>query len=1052
MIEWNIFYKILGIPEDITEPTYYDLLGLHPKTCSVELVDRMLHKKRNRLRQNIPGPQFIPFVLKFEKEKLERAAKVLRDPQIRKKYNKYLRQKLYKRRHEKHKTDAKRRLLKQARHAVNSLLNPDKTLDDSKRPLLITKLKDLGIKESRINSLLAKIPISAAVVTRPGDEAMEYFIAAVDLAIGENLLTPDAEKKIMELARKLNIDKAQAVDKIDQTLKERNAQRGASDASLLKNDFENRVLTMVPNGLATEEQYRLLLALARADNVPETIAREVLDRCLKIVTTTEPTNEENYFDLTGYTYEDESVGILVTEEEHENKSVGVLVTEQESDETKSFLTAAGKNLLRRNLLPIALITIAVGILGVSAYLFITGSGRDSSRHKSSEQEIVLSNASAPLSKDSPTPVRNTETGHQRDNPKEYKPISNLQSRSRPPGNLNPNVESLNQTRSEQSQRIQRQLNITTADIRNNYSPNTRKNELLSDPAIMKELLADLALTMRLCYHRASYFSSGHTVSYTELSRLSKLLQMSKPMDRVNALAGQVDDPKPMPSVDLSTNIDTSNVKGHKTADDILANLNKRIKKRLNPKSMVIIYRELYELSKMSDPDIPQRLRKMMPGSNPRAMIAIARTIDKLSGGTSAHSAIAQFGRSSSSRSRRSIPLPSKTPVIEEPAWVPDPTIIKLLAVTAKYVELTATQLNNRQDTTRASATEYRRHREISCSPSEVGKDIINELDNIIEQLIFFAAGHPDKLYDDKAAIIAKQSIDHKLACKTVFQKAAVNFKTIGEILAMFIEQSESKNELKKEFGKVTKDWQQILSNTDNVIQEMRENCYYNLRIWDLLIEHNVNAAIVFQAGGRQPSNPVDSSASRGFAEKHNQEEHKRHEALNHLSKGLNAYVNGQFAAAVQELSKAQESKYVVLLANSILLIPLEKYITKCENAIREMSNCQKCKGTRLQACRECSGSGIKQWCPQCRGEDLVNRILKNVSFCRNCRGAGYIKECDECNGEGFVECDQCIGKVDIGTEEKKAINEFIAKASYLYSGGFDYFTAEALEPSPILQP
>ena len=294
MIEWNIFYRMLDIPEDITEPTYYHLLGLHPKTCSAELVERMLHKQRNRLRQNIPGPQFIPLVIKFEKEKLERAAEVLRDPQIRGKYNKYLRQKAHVRKREKQKGIAKQRLLNKARDIINSLLGPDKTLDDSKRPILMARLKELGIKESRINSLLERIPRPAEAVSMPQaqDEAMEYFTTAVDLAIGGNLLTQDAELKIMELARKLNIDEIQATNKIDEILKERSAQRGESEVPLLKREFENRVLTMVPNGLATQDQYRLLMALARADNVPDTIAREVLNRCLKIVTDTGPAQEE----------------------------------------------------------------------------------------------------------------------------------------------------------------------------------------------------------------------------------------------------------------------------------------------------------------------------------------------------------------------------------------------------------------------------------------------------------------------------------------------------------------------------------------------------------------------------------------------------------------------------------------------------------------------------------------------------------------------------------------------------------------------------------------
>ena len=238
MIEWNLFYKMLGIPEDITEPTYYDLLGVHPKTCNAEIVDSMLHKRRSRLRQNIPGPQFIPLVLKFEQKKLEKAATVLSNPKLREKYNRYLQRKALERKSEKHKDRTRHDLLLNARNIINSLLKPDKTLDDSNRPILVEKLRNLGIKESNINSLLERIPRPALETVKPNDESMDYFVTAVDLAIGGNMLTPDAERKIMELAKKLGIKQEQARNKIDQKLKERNARRGEATTEHKSGDTE----------------------------------------------------------------------------------------------------------------------------------------------------------------------------------------------------------------------------------------------------------------------------------------------------------------------------------------------------------------------------------------------------------------------------------------------------------------------------------------------------------------------------------------------------------------------------------------------------------------------------------------------------------------------------------------------------------------------------------------------------------------------------------------------------------------------------------------------
>jgi hypothetical protein len=1049
MIEWNIFYKMLGIPEDTTEPTYYDLLGLHPKTCSVELVGRMLHKQKNRLRQNIPGPQFIPLVLKFEKEKLERAAEVLRDPQIREKYNKYLRQKAYLRKREKQKGIAKQRLLKHARDIVNSLLSPDKTLDDSKRPILAARLKDLGVNESRINSLLERIPRPAEAAAKPGDEAMEYFTAAVDLAIGGNLLTPDAELKIIELAKKLNIDKTQAINKIDQTLKERNAQRGESDVSLLKSEFENRVLTMVPNGLATQDQYRLLLALARADNVPDIIAREVLNRCLKIVTKSELIQEEKYLDLTGYTCEEELAGSPIAE--------------SGSDETEQVPTISKRSLLRQNLLPIALITIAIFIVPV--YLFLMSLKKYSPPSKSPDQEIVSSETQAPARKDPPTPVPNTSTKRQVSVPEGSELRNNMQARSRTPRDLSPKTEPQNPTHSEQSQRIQSQLTITAADIRDKYSPSTRKNELLTDSAIMKELLADLALTMRLCYHRATYFTSGSTSSYSELQRL---MRMSR-TERVDDLAGQVVY-IPMQLVTPLTDSNSFAASERKLTEELLGDIQEKTNRINKSKSdtsrqmkqkmqnMKSIYRDLYQLSKLSDPDIPQSLRKMISEKNQLPVnIAIALTIDKLSGSTYPSASISRFRQSAPPRSPQGISNRITSPPAnthEEPALEPDPTIIKLLAVTAHYAELTAIQLKNPQDIPRASPTGYKRPRstlEISCSPSEVGKKLLDELDTIFVQINLFIKGRPGTQYTAKADTVAETLQIRRFACKTVMQEAVAYFNAIGDLLDLLIQQSELGDEINKDLEQARLECKQPPSRIDNVVHELRESCYYNLRLWDILVEHNINATIVSQEDGRLLLNHLDSSASQELTKPLKQEERQQHEALNELCKGLNAYINGQFSAAVQELNKVRQSQYVVDWADSVLLTSLEDIQNRCETKVSAMSNCEKCQGTGLDACNECLGSGVK-FCPQCNGRDLVQKIISGRYSCETCRGKGFLIECQKCNGKGFVECQVCNRQDDIGSNEKQAIEELIAKAAYLYSGGIDFFTTEALEPLSRFQP
>ena len=89
MIYGPAFYKLLGIPESVAEPTAYDLLALDQRMITERMVDEALAERKASLRQNIPGPRFIPIVAAIERE-LDAAAEILRDPRRRYEYNEKL--------------------------------------------------------------------------------------------------------------------------------------------------------------------------------------------------------------------------------------------------------------------------------------------------------------------------------------------------------------------------------------------------------------------------------------------------------------------------------------------------------------------------------------------------------------------------------------------------------------------------------------------------------------------------------------------------------------------------------------------------------------------------------------------------------------------------------------------------------------------------------------------------------------------------------------------------------------------------------------------------
>ena len=76
------------------------------------------------------------------------------------------------------------------------------------------------------------------------------------------------------------------------------------------------------------------------------------------------------------------------------------------------------------------------------------------------------------------------------------------------------------------------------------------------------------------------------------------------------------------------------------------------------------------------------------------------------------------------------------------------------------------------------------------------------------------------------------------------------------------------------------------------MHELRESCYYNLCLWDMLVEHNNSKVPVLQEGSGLPPNLLDLLSSKELATKSEQQEHQQQEVLDNLRKGLKAYING----------------------------------------------------------------------------------------------------------------------------------------------------------------
>jgi hypothetical protein len=283
MIHGPVFYKLLGIPESIEEPTAYHLLGLDPRVVTDALIDSALTERKLKLRQEIPGPQFIPIVERIEQE-LEEAAATLRDPRLRQAYNERLLEnaRLRKKRQE---TEERSRLVLACREVVRSMVDEDGCLSSGRRGELAGRLERLGLPADQVRYVLENIPLPPEEATASSDEdshfareqAMQFFLAAIDLEIIRGLLSDVGERKLMTLAAKFNIAPHVARRSISSRLMAVGADRGTRDESSLSAQFKLHVLAMFPMGDASEMDRRRLLALAAAQGLSTGEAQKVLD-------------------------------------------------------------------------------------------------------------------------------------------------------------------------------------------------------------------------------------------------------------------------------------------------------------------------------------------------------------------------------------------------------------------------------------------------------------------------------------------------------------------------------------------------------------------------------------------------------------------------------------------------------------------------------------------------------------------------------------------------------------------------------------------------------
>ncbi len=275
-IEWTIFYRILEIPDEITAPNYYQLLGVEPEVCTAELLMQSLNERKMRLRQNIPGPHFIPLVLKFEQENLEPAAATLSDSEKRQEYDQRLQESVQQ------PSAAIRKayrasIIRKGRELVLAALNDEGSISEENRSVLGGQLQRLGFSQGDIRVLFEGIPTVEALVAPSHDNELEFFVNAVRMAVSGGLLDNSDELKLMNMAKHLSLSCEESRLVIEKQLSESKAHRGEKDVALLEKDFIGKIEKLCSEGIPSVERQSILLAEGVVSGLSIESARIILN-------------------------------------------------------------------------------------------------------------------------------------------------------------------------------------------------------------------------------------------------------------------------------------------------------------------------------------------------------------------------------------------------------------------------------------------------------------------------------------------------------------------------------------------------------------------------------------------------------------------------------------------------------------------------------------------------------------------------------------------------------------------------------------------------------
>jgi len=813
------FFRILGIPEGVSTPDPYQLLGLDADAFDPTFVAAALQKQKQRLRQNLPNPQLIPLVAVVERD-LDAAAALLSDDAQREAH------------HQKHphqaggdnrEAKAQRWLALMAEQQPPAPAPPEPEPEPEPEPA--TAAHDLAPQ---------------AIVS--------FFESAVDLALGNGTLTPDEESQLAALALRMGIPADAADTIIEQHLAERIAARRAEVDQRQRNktSFAEQVRIICATGQADAPQRERLLAIGMSRGLTAAQCDEIITTCLGPAAAPAPEPPARTWHI-------------VEEPEPPPAPLPVRTSSPPEADDADNSTWVERHIVGMFVAGAFTIFIALVVLLAGIIELVTGleplstSDIFSSHEPPSFPLSPVDEADDPVA---PTPPDSPSQPHQ-------PPVHDPQPPPPPPDPPPP-------------------ATVVYTRLRATASTTNVTDDLLADVTLAMLASSDLVERYALKIERSTWADQLDTLLLPEPAmRVAQMVAPSQDAVIVLPAQGKGDTgtslltPEELQALAdglfaKETGLRYASLEALRRDDSpqSAAALRKALThfgRGISPDTHVMAIRLIHALSTMRDPAIPVALARFIPLANSLAAHRI--TIVLSEGALSAREEQRRLPRASSTWLRKKSAdfwkkrltqdfhwqgiryrsagkgvftvIPHSTgagtaAARRKPAWQPrrEPLVILSLATFCTTASAEQIRYVNTQD----PDMEPTAAGQLAGVPvsARADKDLAEALRSMVSEITLLAKRHaPGEQRKIRAGEIAMETTARCVAGATALQQATVRLEAIGQLLLLVLQDAlnDEQHALIEQLEKRRSD---ALATTTNVLVEMREHALFNVALWELM--------------------------------------------------------------------------------------------------------------------------------------------------------------------------------------------------------------------------